>query len=198
MLTECSRPAWFTQLERDLNATVLVVGAAIDWDRCRDLFLIPLLQRLELRSNSPHPAIVRGLLERRLAGEGENVTAELSAAAAATAWATATAASATAWAATDAERKAQLADLQAAIAASTQPLAGDQLPSDNDGTERELLHRVRLTELLGFALDALFMPGHVLTGNDLKDACLLSGRLCPPFWPPASQLLAPDSTDYQP
>jgi hypothetical protein len=62
-------------------------GAAIDWDRCRDLFLVLLLQRLEQRSNSPHPAIVRGLLERRLAGE--DVSTELSAAAWAATWAAA-------------------------------------------------------------------------------------------------------------
>ncbi len=88
MSTECSRLAWFTQLERDLNSPVVVPdGAAIDWDRCRDLFLVLLLQRLEQRSNSPHPAIVRGLLERRLAGE--DVSTELSAAAWAATWAAA-------------------------------------------------------------------------------------------------------------
>jgi hypothetical protein len=145
-----TKPAWFTQLEHDLNAPLEPDGAAIDWDRCRDLFLISLLQRLEKRSNSPHPAIVRGLLQRRFAGE--DVTAALSAAPTwAAAWVAATA-SATwpvavwaaalaeptaperatwaAWAAraaalaertaADAERADQLADLRAAVAASTQ------------------------------------------------------------------------------
>jgi len=111
MSTECSRPAWFIELERDLHAPVKVPdGAAIDWDRCRDLFLIPLLQRLESRSNSPHPAIVRGLLEQRLTGE--DVEAKLKATTAAAAYASAAAAAA--------ERADQLADLQAALAASTQ------------------------------------------------------------------------------
>ena len=73
------QPGWFTQLERDLNASVMVPdGAAIDWDQCRDRFLVPLLQRLEEQSSSPHPAILRRLLQRRLAED--DVTAELSAA----------------------------------------------------------------------------------------------------------------------
>ncbi len=126
------QPAWFRRLQRDLPAPVAVPdGAAIDWVQCSDLFLIPLLQRLESRWSSPHPAIVRRLLERRLAGG--DVTAELSAAAAdaakaaaaAAAWAAAAAraaATAAAWTATAAaaERADQLADLQAALAASTQ------------------------------------------------------------------------------
>jgi hypothetical protein len=164
MSTECSRPAWFIELERDLNASDTVPdGAAIDWDRCRDLFLIPLLQRLESRSNSPHPAIVRGLLEQRLTGEdveaklkattaaattaaaaylfAASATASAAYAAASAAYAAAAAAAAatttaaaaayafaaaaaaaaaTTTAAAAAERADQLADLQAALAASTQ------------------------------------------------------------------------------
>jgi hypothetical protein len=168
------QPTWFLQLQRDLNAPVLVLdGAVIDWDQCRDRFLVPLLQRLATKTSSPHPAIVRQLLEWRLAGD--NVTAELSdaaaaawagwaaaAAAAADAWADAAAAdaaadaaAAAAWAAwaaraaaaadAAAERAAQLSDLRAAVEASTQPAAGDQLlpPGYIDdsitGPDRELL-----------------------------------------------------------
>jgi len=135
------QPAWLTQLQHDLNAPIMVPdGWAIDWDRCRDLFLISLLRRLEKRSNSPYPAIVRGLLQRRLTGEA--VMAELSAATAwATAWVATTAtatwpgavwveavaddaardawASAVTWAdSKKAERLAQASDLREAIAAS--------------------------------------------------------------------------------
>jgi hypothetical protein len=144
-------------------------GAAIDWDRCRDLFLVPLLQRLEKRSNSPHPAIVRGLLQRRLAGE--DVTAELSAANAdanaaaaaaddadATTWANyaatwancaanlaAAAVDAANWAANwaadadaDAERADQVADLQAAVAASSRQPALPARCGHITGLDREL------------------------------------------------------------
>jgi hypothetical protein len=138
-----TKPAWFTQLEHDLNASVMVPDGAIDWDRCRDRFLIALLQRLEKRSNSRHPAIVRGLLQRRLAGE--DVTAELSAVTKRTGveanpWAAAARATA-ATAAADAERADQLADLQAAVAASTQQpaLPDGYIDGDITGPDRELL-----------------------------------------------------------
>jgi hypothetical protein len=115
------QPTWFVQLQHDLNAPIMVPdGAAIDWDRCRDLFLIALLQRLESRWGITRPDIVRGLLQRRLAGE--EVIAELSADADAerTDQLADLRATAAAAAAADAERTDQLADLQAAVAASTQ------------------------------------------------------------------------------
>jgi len=93
------QPDWFLFLQRYLSTPVMVPDSAvIDWDRCHDRFLVPLLRRLEAKTSSPHPAIMCGLLERRLAGD--DVTAQLSeaaaaATAAATAWA-ATAATATA------------------------------------------------------------------------------------------------------
>ena len=153
------QPAWFRQLQYNLNAPVMVQdGAVIDWDQCRDRFLVPLLQRLETRTSSPHPAIVRSLLEKRLAGD--DVTAQLSAACAAAlvagtagfrqaqaaATATAalaagidvatTAAAAAAAAGTAVESTAQLLDLQAAIAASAQPPSADQplLPDEVEVT----------------------------------------------------------------
>ena len=154
------QPNWFTWLQRDLNAPALVTDSAvIDWDQCRDRFLIPLLQRLETRTSSYHPAIVRQLLARRLAGD--DVAAQLSAActaalvdaavAAATVAAARSAVIAAATAAAAAarsavgtafvERAAQLLDLRAAIAASTQPPAlSDNYIDDNiTGPDRELL-----------------------------------------------------------
>jgi hypothetical protein len=149
------QPAWLLQLQRDLNTPVDVPdGIVINWDRCRDQFLIPMLRRLETKTSSPHPAIVRQLLERRLAGD--DVTAELCEAATATAdadaaWATRAARSATwanatadaaAWA-TDSsgERLAQVADLRAAVAASTQQpaLPDGYLDGHITGPDRELL-----------------------------------------------------------
>jgi hypothetical protein len=98
------QPDWFLQLQRDLSTPVMVPeGTAINWDQCRNRFLVPLLQRLETRTSSSHPAIVRELLQRRLAGEA--VTAELSAAAAAAA-----AAATDAWAAADAVSGRRSAD----------------------------------------------------------------------------------------
>lgn len=136
-----TKPAWFTQLEHDLNASVMVPdGAAIDWDQCRDRFLIPLLQRLEKRSSNPYPAIVRRLLQRRLAED--DVTAELSAATAnycaAAAdwadWAGAAVASAvrpasTAWAVADAVRRAT----DWAASASARRVAGRAIDTATTG-----------------------------------------------------------------
>jgi hypothetical protein len=60
MTAEYPQPDWFRQLQHDLNTPVDVPdGIVINWDQCRDHFLIPMLQRLETRTSSPHPAIVR-------------------------------------------------------------------------------------------------------------------------------------------
>jgi hypothetical protein len=117
------QPTWFLRLQSDLPAPVEIPCAVIDWIQCHDLFLILLLQRLEGRCSSPHPAAVRRLLQRRVSGEALASELEASsgwaASSAAADWATA-AALAAELDAVEGERTAQLADLQAAVAASTQ------------------------------------------------------------------------------
>ena len=151
-------PTWFLRLQDELPAPVEIPDGAINWDQCRDCFLISLLQRIEGRSNSPHPAIVRELLQRRLTGEdveAKLVAAKAAAAAAVAAWAAAssvgaadTAAAAAAAAAAaddddvaDDERLAQASDLRAALAASTErPTLPDGYIDDNiTGLDRKLL-----------------------------------------------------------
>ncbi|CAB4148082.1 hypothetical protein UFOVP431_103 [uncultured Caudovirales phage] len=122
------QPDWFQQVQRDLEIAILVPnGAVIDWNKCRDRFLIPLLKRLESRTDNPNLPTVRMLLERRLAGEG--VAWEIPDDSIPPYWPAGYAAAGRVWSDRDLapECAAQVADLKAAIATSIQPPSADQL-----------------------------------------------------------------------